>query len=414
MTNKDLYIRKKLKEDNKISNKCNDVFKNFKCEEVFVNNKEKKIIKIGLRSILVSAAAVVIVLTLGINFYAKSQGKPNLISSIEALIKKESKDNKNEIITDTLLNNSYNTKEGLGWKATNLTKGYLVKVYENKEITIEFNRDIYNVVNEQDESAEMEMNIEYKIVGYSGEEKQVHVLQGRGTWPTVVVINNEGEVYIGKSNNMRYNPTDKTAIVSKCSIGNVLSVDTRKDESIEVTTDKTKYTINWDTLSDFELIGKVKEEIERTYKIMLNSTPNVSRYSDGLIINGRGVIEKFIMQFDNENCKVIGYTSYDNNGNIKIVNTSFIKNEQNNTQINDTQNNNATTNNSNNNNNINDNSNNNDNINVNLLFGDVNCDGIINNKDLTSLRKYINGDKELTKQGKMNADVNDDGFRRRC
>ena len=43
-----------------------------------------------------------------------------------------------------------------------------------------------------------------------------------------------------------------------------------------------------------------------------------------------------------------------------------------------------------------------------FLCGDVNCDGEVNGKDLIVIKKYINGEKELTEQGKINADVNDD------
>lgn len=45
-----------------------------------------------------------------------------------------------------------------------------------------------------------------------------------------------------------------------------------------------------------------------------------------------------------------------------------------------------------------------------FLCGDVNCDGEVNGKDLIVIKKYINGEKELTEQGKINADVNDDNL----
>lgn len=45
-----------------------------------------------------------------------------------------------------------------------------------------------------------------------------------------------------------------------------------------------------------------------------------------------------------------------------------------------------------------------------FLCGDVNCDGVVDGKDLVSLRKYVdNNEQNLTEQGKINADVNDDG-----
>ena len=44
------------------------------------------------------------------------------------------------------------------------------------------------------------------------------------------------------------------------------------------------------------------------------------------------------------------------------------------------------------------------------LCGDVNCDGIINGKDLIALQKYLQGNRTLLEQGKENADTNDDGI----
>lgn len=43
-----------------------------------------------------------------------------------------------------------------------------------------------------------------------------------------------------------------------------------------------------------------------------------------------------------------------------------------------------------------------------FLCGDANCDEEVNGKDLIAIKKYINGERELTEQGKINADVNDD------
>ncbi len=43
------------------------------------------------------------------------------------------------------------------------------------------------------------------------------------------------------------------------------------------------------------------------------------------------------------------------------------------------------------------------------LYGDANCDGIVNNDDVECLMKHILGVSELTEQGRINADVNNDG-----
>lgn len=46
---------------------------------------------------------------------------------------------------------------------------------------------------------------------------------------------------------------------------------------------------------------------------------------------------------------------------------------------------------------------------IDIVLGDVNLDGKVNNKDWALLYLYINGTKELTEQQLLNADVNKDG-----
>lgn len=199
-----------------------------------------------------------------------------------------------------------NLNKELSYESINLTEGYLVKVYENKNVTVQFDNRIYKAINEPDGSGEMQMQIEYKIIGYKGQVKDVYVLQARGTWPAIVVINQNGDLYIGKTNNMRYNTEEKTAIVSKCSIGNVKRIEEKKDEYMRVTTNQTEnYTISWETLSDFELINKAKEEAERKYKVMLNTSPVVVRYSSNSEVDGRTATDIFTMDFPSERYRVI-------------------------------------------------------------------------------------------------------------
>lgn len=47
-----------------------------------------------------------------------------------------------------------------------------------------------------------------------------------------------------------------------------------------------------------------------------------------------------------------------------------------------------------------------------VMYGDVNCDGKINNDDLDYLQKYVNksDDVNLSEQGLINADVYNDGI----
>ena len=106
MNKKDMFIKEKLQQDKNISEKANKIFDNIK-EEFKMENNERKVIKVSFNAFLAIAASVVIVGTVGVNLYAKSKGKPNLISSIEALVKKE----ENQSITENVeLENYYESK----------------------------------------------------------------------------------------------------------------------------------------------------------------------------------------------------------------------------------------------------------------------------------------------------------------
>ena len=106
MNKKDMFIKEKLQQDKNISEKANKIFDNIKGEFKMENN-ERKVIKMSFNAFLAIAASVVIVGTVGVNLYARSKGKPNLISSIEALVKKE----ENQSITENVeLENYYESK----------------------------------------------------------------------------------------------------------------------------------------------------------------------------------------------------------------------------------------------------------------------------------------------------------------
>ena len=79
MDKRDLYIKEKLQKDNQISDKCNDVFKKFKGGKQMID-KEKKIIKISLKSFIGIAASVVIVGTLGIGLLSMKFKKNETIA----------------------------------------------------------------------------------------------------------------------------------------------------------------------------------------------------------------------------------------------------------------------------------------------------------------------------------------------
>ena len=88
MNKKDLFIKEKLKQDKEISEQANDIFEKIK-EEYGMENNENKVIKMSFNKFLSIAAVIVMVLFVGINVFAYKMNKPNLISTIEALIKKD-------------------------------------------------------------------------------------------------------------------------------------------------------------------------------------------------------------------------------------------------------------------------------------------------------------------------------------
>lgn len=96
MNKKDMFIKGKLQQDKSISEKANKIFDNIKGEFKMENN-ERKVIKMSFNAFLAIAASVVIVGTVGVNLYAKSKGRPNLISEIQALTKSDKKENTDEI-----------------------------------------------------------------------------------------------------------------------------------------------------------------------------------------------------------------------------------------------------------------------------------------------------------------------------
>lgn len=99
MNQKDRFIRAKLKEDKKISNQANEIFKNFKGGIILDNNKpkERKIIKISLSQAVLAFSSLVIVVVLGGNLYAHLNGRPNIYSAIKSLFIKEAKYTQSEV-----------------------------------------------------------------------------------------------------------------------------------------------------------------------------------------------------------------------------------------------------------------------------------------------------------------------------
>ena len=65
-----------------------------------MKNNEKKTIKVSFNTFLVIVISLVIVGFMGVSIYAKSLGKPNIISAIQALMKSEKKENTDKVKGD--------------------------------------------------------------------------------------------------------------------------------------------------------------------------------------------------------------------------------------------------------------------------------------------------------------------------
>ncbi len=85
MNKKDMFIKEKLQQDKKISNKANMIFENVK-EEFDVENNGNKVIKISLNKFIAIAASLVIVGVLGVGLYATKFKKNDVIAEKETNI----------------------------------------------------------------------------------------------------------------------------------------------------------------------------------------------------------------------------------------------------------------------------------------------------------------------------------------
>jgi len=110
MNKKDMFIKEKLQKDKEISDRANKIFDNIK-EEFKVENNEKKVIKISFNTFLAITACLIIVGFVGINIYANSLGKPNIISGIQALVKNEPEVNVDEIAKELFEKGSYEIRK---------------------------------------------------------------------------------------------------------------------------------------------------------------------------------------------------------------------------------------------------------------------------------------------------------------
>lgn len=104
----DNYIKEKVDLDNETSPQLEKMLKKFKEDlNMKEENKEKKVITIGIGKVLAIAACLILVAFLGVNIYSSSQGRPNVFSSIQGLIKKEPSENIDSIAKDLFQKGSY-------------------------------------------------------------------------------------------------------------------------------------------------------------------------------------------------------------------------------------------------------------------------------------------------------------------
>ena len=115
---KDFYIKSKLKQDDLISKKADDVFNNFLKGEIEMkeekSNIDDKVVdinsakdkKMRMKKIM-SIVATLVVVFLGANVYAATQGYNNIFFIIKNLVSTEVVTDRNEILSDKDITISY-------------------------------------------------------------------------------------------------------------------------------------------------------------------------------------------------------------------------------------------------------------------------------------------------------------------
>lgn len=479
MDKKDLYIKDRLQQDKEISEKAEKIFDNFKGGFKLENNEGKKVIKISLNKFIGIAATTVIVLFVGFNLLAYKMEKPNLISTIEALIKKDDEENIDEIakelfekavlaIRDGLYSetDSEDIKEvnGIYYAKTKLKYSELKEKYEEifteeaLENVLEMNAidvegiayavpkagpgySIENITVEKvnDNNKELTYKAIYTKTFTDSSVKEESTCQFK-----IKKINGNYRIFAtnylnldkeeGLDNSKELNSEEIKKIIQgylnilgakRGSPASALMTDEIKLISsyseIEGKVDNNNYISSKIKYSDFknkmleymteELFGKISDPDYKNVNGMLyiadigasgisfkiEEIELISEEDDKCKYRIKGLefepgqeydfIGEVELQKNKENKYVVSKFEWELEENEKSE-----ANDYNNTNINA---NNSTTNIKNNNA---------------TILGDVNCDGVINGKDLVAMRKYVdNNEQNLTEQGKKNADVNDDG-----
>ena len=145
---KDFYIKNKLIEDELISKKADDVFNNFFKEEINKMEEEKVVDiksskdKINNKRKILSIVATLVIVFLGANVYAATQGYNNIFFIIRNLVKQNIVTDKSEILTDREIIISY--------QPIKIAEGLSVQI--NKLIIKDNQADLYIDVSAEEES----------------------------------------------------------------------------------------------------------------------------------------------------------------------------------------------------------------------------------------------------------------------
>lgn len=463
MDKKDLYIKDRLQQDKEISEKAEKIFDNFKGGFKLENNEGKKVIKISLNKFIGIAVTTVIVLFVGFNLLAYKMERPNLISTIEALIKKDDEENIDEIakelfekavlaIRDGFYSetDSEDIKEvnGIYYAKTKLKYSELKEKYEEifteeaLENVLEMNaidvEGIAYAVPKAGPGYSIE-NITVEKVNDNNKELTYKAIYTKTFTDSSVKEESTCQFKIKKINgNYRISATNYLNLNKEEGLDNSKEIDSEEakkiiqgylnifgakhgspasalmtDEiglissysEIEGKVDNNNYMSSKIEYSDFKnkMLEYMTEELFE--EISDSDYKNVNGMLYIADIGASGISFKIeeieLISEEDDKCKYrikglefepgqetdfIGEVELQKNKENKYVVSKFEweleENEK--SEANDN-NNNAT------------------------ILGDVNCDGVIDGKDLVAMRKYVdNNEQNLTEQGIRNADVNDD------
>ncbi|MBR3614439.1 MAG: hypothetical protein IKL55_04610 [Clostridia bacterium] len=192
---RDFYIKEKFAQDDLISKKADDVFNNFfkgelkmeenKMEEKVVDINDAKDKKFKMKKIM-SFVATLVVVFLSVNVYAATQGYNNIFFIIRNLVKPETVNNRDEILSDRDITISYQPIE----IANNLTiqvNGLIVN--ENKAtLTLKIDEKyplencpkkflVYDVTGERNDLLEKQESLKINDNKTTGEDSYVEELE---------------------------------------------------------------------------------------------------------------------------------------------------------------------------------------------------------------------------------------------